>query len=138
MKTEKRLLAALLTALLALALCSCGLFGGKGGDAGGEDGGKSPTAKAVELCETDEAYLKENGYTCYVYSSYLDSYAAELGADVSDLVRVTKAYNDDGDSMLVYYFKTEAQAKTVYEKDTSAYKLAGTRVVSGDPQNVIK
>ena len=134
MKNTMKILAMLLAVMMIVALCACG--GNTGGDTG--NSGVSDTKKAVELCEKDEAYLKEQGYTTFVYSSYLDSYASKLGADVGDLVRVTNAYNDDGDSMLIYYFKTEAQAKACYEKDTSAYKLAGTRVVYGDPQNLIK
>ena len=137
MKNTKRIVALLLAVMMMAALCACGNGGGNtGGDTG--NSGVSDTKKAVELCEKDEAYLKEQGYTTFVYSSYLDSYAAKLGADVGDLVRVTNAYNDDGDSMLIYYFKTEAQAKACYEKDTSAYKLVGTRVVYGDPQGLIK
>ena len=137
MKNTMKFLAMLLAVVLMLGLCACGNGGGNtGGDTG--NSGVSDTKKAVELCKSDEAYLKEQGYTTFVYSSYLDSYASELGADVADLVRVTKAYNDDGDSMMVYYLKTEAQAKACYEKDTSSYKLVGTRVVSGDPQGLIK
>ena len=135
MKNTKRILAMLLAVMMMAALCACG--GNTGSDTG-NSGGVSDTEKAVELCKSDEAYLKEQGYTTFVYSSYLDSYAAKLGVDVGDLVRVTNAYNDDGDSMLIYYFKTEAQAKACYEKDTSSYKLVGTRVVYGDPQGLIK
>ena len=135
MKNTMKILAMLLAVVLMLGLCACG---NGGGNDTGKNSGVSDTKKAVELCEKDEAYLKEQGYTTFVYSSYLDSYASELGADVADLVRVTKAYNDDGDSMMVYYLKTEAQAKACYEKDTSSYKLVGTRLVSGDPQGLIK
>lgn len=135
MKNTKRILAMLLAVMMMAALCACG--GNTGSDTGKSDG-VSDTKKAVELCKSDEEYLKEQGYTTFVYSSYLDSYAAKLGVDVGDLVRVTNAYNNDGDSMLIYYFKTEDQAKACYQKDTSAYKLAGTRVVYGDPQGLIK
>lgn len=135
MRNTKKILAILLAVMMLASLCACGLT--TGSESGNSDG-VSDTKKAVDLCKSDEAYLKEQGYTTFVYSSYLDSYASQIGANVGDLVRVTNAYNDDGDRMLIYYFKTEAQAKACYQKDTSAYKLAGTRVVYGDPQGLIK
>ena len=134
MKNTMKILAMLLAVVLMLGLCACG---NGGGNDTGKNSGVSDTKKAVELCKKDEAYLKEQGYTTFVYSSYLDSYAAKLGVDVGNLVRVTNAYNDDGDSMLIYYFKTESAAQTCYNKSPDNYKLVGFRVVYGDPQNLI-
>ena len=139
MKRTRTVIALLLQALMLLSLCACG--NGSNNEGGKSECGKSEggvsASNPVELCKSDEEYLKEQGYTTFIYSSYLDSYASKLGVEVDALVRVTNAYNDNGDSMLIYYFKTADQAKTCYEKDTSAYKLAGLRVVYGDPQNLI-
>ena len=135
MKKTKRILAALLAAALMLGLCACAGTAESGSE---KKEGVSNSKKSIEICNNDEAYLKEQGYTTFVYSAYLDSYAAEFGVDVETLVRALKAYNNDGDQMMIYYFKTEDQARTAYEKDTSDYKLVGIRVVQGDPQNLIK
>ncbi|MBQ7171208.1 MAG: hypothetical protein IJR89_02905 [Clostridia bacterium] len=133
MKKARTLFAALLAVALLLGLCACGEEEGSGKK---DDAGDLKSA--IALCEQDETYLKEQGYTTIVYSAYLDSYAAEFGVDVKTLARAMKAYNNDGDKMMVYYFRTEAQAKAAYEKDASAYKLVGIRVVQDDPQNLIK
>ena len=138
MKKTVKILAIILAALFVLGLCACGSNDEKESGESTKNSGTSDLKKAVELCESDEKFLQQQGYTTYVYSSYLDSYAAELGVDVKDLVRIINAYDNDGNHMLVYYFKTESQAKSVYQKDTSSYKLVGTRVVYGDPENLIK
>lgn len=134
MRNIARVLTLILAVALLFGLCACSAGSGDSG----KNGESASSSKAIELCKSDEAYLKEQKYTTFVYSSYLDSYAAKLAVDVSELVRVTKAYNDDGDEMMIYYFKTEDMAKACYDKNPADFKVVGLRLVSGDPQNVIK
>lgn len=139
MEKAMRILALLLAIAAVFALCACGaepISTDKGGSSGTSKPGQAKSAK--EQCDEDEKFLKDNGYYIYVYSSYLDSYESKLGAESGSLARVVNAYNDNGDGMLIYYFKTEAQAKVVYNKDTANYKLSGIRVVYGDPEGLIK
>ena len=131
MKTTMRILTVLLTALLLLGLCSCGkksaddwIGSGETSNTGSGKSSESSTNQVLELAESDKTMLEGNGYTVFKYTAYLESYDAALKVESGSLKAFLYAYNNDGDGVTIYYFKTPQLAKTAYDNSDDAVKPA--------------
>ncbi|MBQ7172848.1 MAG: hypothetical protein IJR88_01835 [Clostridia bacterium] len=144
MKTTMRILTVLLAALLLFGLCACGsknateLIGSNdAGKTNSGNSGKTSTAQsAADLAEADKAMLEGKGYIVYKYTSYLEGYDAALKVESGSVKAYLYAYNNDGDGVHIYYFKTEQLAMTAYNNSDDAvkpsYKLKGVRLLLND------
>ena len=126
-----RILSALLVVvMLGAALVSCG---------GGKDGSSAQTPAEQE--KSDKRVLASNGYTVVSYSSSaeLAPVASGLGVDADVLVSFVTATNKDkGTSVMIYYFKSEADAQSYYTGKEKTYKLVGNALVYGDAEGLFE
>lgn len=131
MKHFFRILSALLiVVMLGAALVSCG---------GGKDDASAQTPAEQE--KSDKRVLESNGYTVVSYSSSaeLAPVASGLGVDADVLVSFVTATNKDkGTSVMIYYFKSEADAQSYYAGKEKAYKLVGNALVYGDAEGLFE
>ena len=131
MKHFFRILSALLiVVMLGAALVSCG---------GGKDGSSAQTPADQE--KSDKRVLASNGYTVVSYSSSaeLAPVASGLGVDADVLVSFVTATNKDkGTSVMIYYFKSEADAQSYYTGKEKTYKLVGNALVYGDAEGLFE
>ena len=131
MKHFFRILSALLiVVMLGAALVSCG---------GGKDGSSAQTPAEQE--KSDKRVLESNGYTVVSYSSSaeLAPVASGLGVDADVLVSFVTATNKDkGTSVMIYYFKSEADAQSYYAGKEKTYKLVGNALVYGDAEGLFE
>jgi len=130
MKHFFRILSALLiVVMLGAALVSCG----------GKDGSSAQTPAEQE--KSDKRVLESNGYTVVSYSSSaeLAPVASGLGVEADVLVSFVTATNKDkGTSVLIYYFKSEADAQSYYAGKEKTYKLVGNALVYGDAEGLFE
>ena len=130
MKLFFRILSALLiVVMLGAALVSCG----------GKDGSSAQTPAEQE--KSDKRVLESNGYTVVSYSSSaeLAPVASGLGVEADVLVSFVTATNKDkGTSVLIYYFKSEADAQSYYAGKEKTYKLVGNALVYGDAEGLFE
>ena len=130
MKHFFRILSALLiVVMLGAALVSCG----------GKDGASAQTPAEQE--KSDKRVLASNGYTVVSYSSSaeLAPVASGLGVEADVLVSFVTATNKDkGTSVLIYYFKSEADAQSYYAGKEKTYKLVGNALVYGDAEGLFE
>ena len=130
MKHFFRILSALLiVVMLGAALVSCG----------GKDGSSAQTPAEQE--KSDKRVLASNGYTVVSYSSSaeLAPVASGLGVDADVLVSFVTATNKDkGTSVMIYYFKSEADAQSYYAGKEKTYKLVGNALVYGDAEGLFE
>lgn len=130
MKHFFRILSALLiVVMLGAALVSCG----------GKDGSSAQTPAEQE--KSDKQVLASNGYTVVSYSSSteLAPVAKGLGVDADVLVSFVTATNKDkGTSVMIYYFKSEADAQSYYAGKEKTYKLVGNALVYGDVEGLFE
>lgn len=130
MKHFFRILSALLiVVMLGAALVSCG----------GKDGSSAQTPAEQE--KSDKRVLESNGYTVLSYSSSaeLAPVASGLGVDADVLVSFVTATNKDkGTSVMIYYFKSEADAQSYYAGKEKTYKLVGNALVYGDAEGLFE
>ncbi len=131
MKHFFRILSALLiVVMLGAALVSCG---------GGKDGSSAQTPAEQE--KSDKRVLASNGYTVVSYSSSaeLAPVAKGLGVEADVLVSFVTATNKDkGTSVMIYYFKSEADAQSYYAGKEKTYKLVGNALVYGDAEGLFE
>ena len=125
-----RILSALLVVvMLGAALVSCG----------GKDGSSAQTPAEQE--KSDKRVLAANGYTVVSYSSSaeLAPVASGLGVDADVLVSFVTATNTEkGVSVMIYYFKSEAEAQSYYAGKEKTYKLVGNALVYGDAEGLLE
>lgn len=125
-----RILSALLVVvMLGAALVSCG----------GKDGASAQTPAEQE--KSDKRVLASNGYTVVSYSSSaeLAPVASGLGVDADVLVSFVTATNTEkGVSVMIYYFKSEAEAQSYYAGKEKTYKLVGNALVYGDAEGLLE
>ena len=130
MKHFFRILSALLiVVMLGAALVSCG----------GKDGSSAQTPAEQE--KSDKRVLESNGYTVVSYSSSaeLAPVASGLGVEAGVLVSFVTATNKDkGTSVMIYYFKSEADAQSYYAGKEKTYKLVGNALVYGDAEGLFE
>ena len=113
------------------------------GNNGGSESGTTPKQKANELYKSDEAMLKDKGYTVYDYSYNCAYEGGKFGAESGDILRYMYAYDDDGNNIRIYYCKSEeiASSGAAYIMNDPdhyyEYKAVGIRIVREDPQNLI-
>lgn len=131
MKHFFRILSAfLIVVMLGAALVSCG---------DGKDGSSAQTPAEQE--KSDKRVLASNGYTVVSYSSSaeLAPVAKGLGVDADVLVSFVTATNKDkGTSVMIYYFKSEADAQSYYAGKEKTYKLVGNALVYGDAEGLFE
>ena len=131
MKHFFRILSALLiVVMLGAALVSCG---------GGKDDASAQTPAEQE--KSDKRVLASNGYTVVSYSSSaeLAPVAKGLGVEADVLVSFVTATNKDkGTSVMIYYFKSEADAQSYYAGKEKTYKLVGNALVYGDAEGLFE
>ena len=119
----------LVVVMLGAALVSCG----------GKDGASAQTPAEQE--KSDKRVLASNGYTVVSYSSSaeLAPVAKGLGVDADVLVSFVTATNKDkGTSVMIYYFKSEADAQSYYAGKEKTYKLVGNALVYGDAEGLFE
>ena len=134
MKTLKRLTVLLLAALMLLSFCACG-SGSTDGTSGGGDGGNED----AKIWMKDFELLKEHGYSVNLERSNLFMFEDSIKAGSGMLAALISASNEkEGKVILIYYFKSEDDAKNVFATLDPVYKLAGTRIVHGDQDDLIK
>ena len=129
----------LIVALISMPLYSCGSGDNSNNNSnnGNSNTENGKTQSASEQRESDKTLLESKGFTVSVYTSDLGSVAAGIGSTDDKLDAFLTARSSE-DAIMIYYFKSESDAKACYQGKESTFKLVGKSLVYGDTKNLFK